>query len=89
MHDIERGEPDAWRAWREAGGNFRFPGGESLSEHAERVAAAIGDVDRGPLPALAVCHGGTIRCAFATRGARGLDSFHELEVPNALLLRLE
>lgn len=88
MEDIEREEPVAWAAWRRGGGAFRFPGGESLQEHADRVAAALEDIRRGPLPALVVCHGGTIRCAFALQNPRGLDSFHELEVPNAQPLEL-
>jgi broad specificity phosphatase PhoE len=83
LEEIERGEPEGWTAWRQGGAEFRFPGGESLAEHAERVAAALTDVRSGPLPALCVCHGGTIRCAFALTNPRGLDSFHELDVPNA------
>ena len=88
FEEITRADPERWAAWRRAGGDFRFPGGESLTEHAERVAAALADVRRGPLPALCICHGGTIRCAFALANPRGLDSFHELDVPNAELLEL-
>jgi probable phosphoglycerate mutase len=87
LEEIEREEPELWAAWRR-GGDFRFPGGESLGEHAERVKAALADVQRGPLPALCVCHGGTIRCAFALANPRGLDSFHELDVPNGTLFEL-
>jgi len=89
MRDIEREEPEAWRAWLRAGNEFRFPGGESLRDHLRRVVAALDDVSAGPLPALLVCHGGTIRCAFAALDHRGLDAFHELDVPNAVPLRLE
>ena len=88
LEAIERDEPELWAAWRRGGAGFRFPGGESLAEHAERVAAALADVRRGALPALCVCHGGTIRCAFALTSPRGLDSFHELDVPNAHPLEL-
>ena len=88
LEAIAREEPELWAAWRRGGAEFRFPGGESLAEHAERVAAALADVRRGPLPALCVCHGGTIRCAFALANPRGLDSFHELDVPNAQPLEL-
>jgi probable phosphoglycerate mutase len=88
LEEIERDEPDRWADWRRGGPDFRFPGGESLAEHAERVAAALADVRRGPLPALCVCHGGTIRCAFALEHPRGLDAFHELDVPNAQPLEL-
>ena len=87
LEEIEREEPELWAAWRR-GGDFRFPGGESLSEHAQRVKAVLADVQRGPLPALCVCHGGTIRCAFALANPRGLDSFHELDVPNGTLFEL-
>ncbi len=88
LRDIEGDEPEAWAAWRAAGDGFRFPGGESLGEHAARVAEALAAIGAGPLPALAVCHGGTIRAAVASRHERGLDAFHELDVPNALVVRL-
>jgi broad specificity phosphatase PhoE len=89
MRDIEREEPEAWRAWLQAGNGFSFPGGESLRDHLERVVAALDDVAASPQPALVVCHGGTIRCAFASHDQRGLEAFHELDVPNAVPLRLE
>ncbi len=88
LRDIGREEPEEWAAWLRGGAQFRFPGGESLAEHQSRVLAAIADIASGPLPALVVCHGGTIRCAVAHRNARGLDAFHELEVPNAAVIPL-
>ena len=88
LEEIEREDPELWAAWRRGGADFRFPDGESLGEHAERVTAALDEVRRGPLPALCVCHGGTIRCAFALTNPRGLDSFHELDVPNAKPIEL-
>jgi broad specificity phosphatase PhoE len=89
LADVERAEPEAWAAWLRAGAAFRFPGGgESLLEHQERVLAALADVAAGPLPALVVCHGGTIRAAVASAHAQGLDAFHELEVPNAAVIPL-
>ena len=89
IRDIQRDDPDGWAAWLRAGEAFRFPEGESLAEHRARVVAALADVMRGPLPALVVCHGGTIRCAVADRHPRGLEAFHELEVPNGAVFRLE
>jgi broad specificity phosphatase PhoE len=88
IEEIEREEPELWAAWRRGGKDFRFPGGESLQGHADRVAAALAEIRSGPLPALVVCHGGTIRCAFALQHPRGLDAFHELEVPNAEAMAL-
>jgi broad specificity phosphatase PhoE len=88
IDDIVRDEPELWAAWRRAGESFRFPGGESLGEHMQRVSAALDEIGAGELPALVVCHGGTIRCAFARANPSGLDAFHELEVPNAEIIRL-
>lgn len=88
LEEIQRDEPELWAAWRRGGSDFRFPGGESLREHADRVAGALAAMRSGPLPALVVCHGGTIRCAFALQHPRGLDAFHELEVPNAQPMEL-
>jgi broad specificity phosphatase PhoE len=88
IEDIASDDPELWAAWRRGGASFRFPGGESLAEHFERVSAAIDELAAGELPALAVCHGGTIRCAFARTHPRGLDAFHELDVPNGVLMRL-
>jgi len=89
MEDVAREEPEAYDAWRRAGGGWRFPGGESLSEHHDRVLAALADVGRaGALPALVVCHGGSIRAVLCSRDARGLDGFHAWEVPNCATVRL-
>jgi probable phosphoglycerate mutase len=81
--DIEREQPERYAAWRRAGEEFRFPGGESLRDQLERVMAAVEDVRAsGELPALVVCHGGSIRVALCARDPRGLDAFHDFEVPN-------
>ncbi len=81
--DIEREDPERYAAWRGAGDEFRFPGGESLRDQLERVSAAVQDIRReGELPALAVCHGGSIRVMLCARDPRGLAAFHEFEVPN-------
>jgi broad specificity phosphatase PhoE len=88
IDELSEEQPEAWEAWMRAGSEFRFPGGELLAGHCERVAAALDEVAAGALPALVVCHGGTIRCAFARHDPRGLDAFHELSVPNAALMQL-
>jgi broad specificity phosphatase PhoE len=87
--DIEREEPDLYAAWRRAGETFRFPGGESLREQSDRVAAALDDIaSTGRLPALVLCHGGSIRVMLCRADPRGLDAFHEFEVPNVSVLEL-
>ena len=89
IEEVQREEPEAWAAWLRAGAAFRFPGGgESLAEHQERVLAALADVAAGPLPALVICHGGTIRAAIAAAHQDGLDAFNDLDVPNATVITL-
>ena len=79
----------AYAAWQRAGAEFRFPEGESLLEQQERVIAALQDIHRaGPLPALVVCHGGSIRVTLCAEDPRGLDAFHEFEVPNVAVVSL-
>jgi broad specificity phosphatase PhoE len=88
-NDVARDDPELYAAWRAAGDGFRFPGGESLREQSDRVLAALDDVRAtGRLPALVVCHGGTIRVALCARDPRGLAAFHDFEVPNGALVRL-
>lgn len=89
MVDVERTEPELYAAWRRGGAQFRFPGGESLLEHQQRVTEALGEIhDTGPLPALVVCHGGSIRVMLCARDPRGLDAFHTFEVPNVAVVPL-
>ncbi len=87
--DIAREEPDAYAAWRRGGAGFRFPGGESLQEHSDRVWQALEEIrERGPLPALIVCHRGSIRAVLCRFDPRGLDAFHTYEVPNTGVVEL-
>ena len=81
--DIARDEPDAYAAWLRGGADFRFPGGESLQEHSDRVWEALQEIRAtGPLPALIVCHRGSIRAVLCRFDPRGLDAFHDYDVPN-------
>jgi broad specificity phosphatase PhoE len=87
--DIARDEPDAYAAWMNAGADFRFPGGESLQEQADRVWAALEEIRAaGPLPALVVCHRGSMRTVLCRSDPRGLSAFHEYEVPNTGVIQL-
>jgi broad specificity phosphatase PhoE len=82
-------DPGAYADWLAPAEDFRFPGGESLREQQARVEAALGDVAAsGALPALVICHGGTIRLALCSRDARGLRAFHEPDVPNGALVEV-
>jgi broad specificity phosphatase PhoE len=94
VEDIAREEPDEWQTWLDAGESFRFPSapgkpGESLEEHMQRTTAALDDIRSGELPALVVCHGGTVRVALAARDPRGLDAYHDFHPRNGQLVRWE
>jgi broad specificity phosphatase PhoE len=89
FREIARDQPDGYAAWLRAGAGFRFPGGESLQEHSDRVWEALTEIrDRGPFPALVVCHRGSIRMVLCRRDPRGLDAFHEYDVQNTGLVEL-
>jgi len=82
--DIAREEPGGYAAWQRAGAAFRFPGGESLQEHSDRVWAALEEIRAGgELPALVICHRGCMRAVFCRFDPRGLDAFHDYDFPNA------
>ena len=85
--DIKRSDPERFAEWMRAGPSWRFPGGESLLEQQQRVCAVVSDIHaRSPLPALVVCHGGSIRVMLCLRDPRGLDAFHGFEVPNTAVV---
>jgi probable phosphoglycerate mutase len=87
--DIERDEPELYAGWRQAGPAFRFPDGESLLEQQTRVTDCLAQIHRTALlPALVVCHGGSIRVMLCARDTRGLRAFHDFEIPNVALVAL-
>jgi probable phosphoglycerate mutase len=89
MADIERAEPERYAAWRRPDPDFRFPGGESLLDQQRRVTEALTEIHAtGPLPALVVCHGGSIRVMLCARDPRGIEAFHQFDVPNVAVVPL-
>lgn len=89
FRDIRREDPAGYEAWMRAGAGFRFPGGESLKEHSDRVWASLEEIRAsGELPALVVCHRGSIRTVLCRSDPRGLDAFHDYDVPNAAVVEV-
>jgi broad specificity phosphatase PhoE len=87
--EIERSDPERYAEWMHPGPDWRFPGGESLQEQQDRVLASLNDIEAaGELPALVVCHGGSIRVVLCSRDPRGLAAFQEFKIPNVAVLRL-
>ena len=89
--EIAAREPELYGAWRnpDAEIGFRFPGGETLAQQQARVLACLQEIAAGPQPALAVCHGGSIRTVLCAHDPRGLAAFHTFEVPNVALVPVE
>jgi broad specificity phosphatase PhoE len=89
FEDVAREEPELFAAWEKAGASWRFPEGESLQEQLDRVSACVEDVrSSAQLPALVVCHGGSIRVMLCRSDPRGLDAFHDFAVANVGVFRL-
>ena len=89
FQEIKAAEPEPYAAWRRADPTFRFPGGETLQDLQDRVLAALTDIRaRGPLPALAVCHGGPMRVMSCWRDGRPLTAFWDYEIPNTAVVTL-
>lgn len=81
--EVAVAEPERFAQWESAGRHWRFPDGESLQEQLDRVSAAVADIRAArALPALVVCHGGSIRVMLCQGDARGLDAFHDFHIPN-------
>ena len=84
--EVESEDPERFAAFTGTDPGFAFPGGESFAAQRDRVVAALADIRaRGPLPALVVCHRGSMRLALEhERGERvTLD-----QVPNGALVAL-
>jgi len=87
FEDVERDEPERYAVWMNDPAGFRFPGGESLREQLERVSDCVEEIESGAqLPALAVCHGGSIRVILCRSDPRGLSAFHDFTVPNVAVV---
>ena len=76
--EIERSEPELFRAWMEAPTSVRFPGGESYADLRVRATGALDAIRRAHSTALVVTHGGVIRAGLATW----------LELPDHAVFRL-
>ena len=87
--EVAADEPELYAAWRGPEPGFRFPEGESLAEQQERVTAALREIHAdASQPALAVCHGGSIRVMLCAADRDGLGAFHRFEVPNTAVVAL-
>ena len=82
--EVQAREPERFAQFVSVDPSFAFPGGESFAEQDVRVAAAMADVERSPLPALVVCHGMVIRAALTTRAGYPLETIKR--VPNGALV---
>jgi broad specificity phosphatase PhoE len=83
FEDVARDEPELFAQWERAGRGWRFPEGEALQDQLDRVSACVDEVRAtARLPALVVCHGGSVRVMLCRADPRGLDAFHDFAIPN-------
>lgn len=85
--DVQAEDPEGFARFLGGDPMFAFPGGESFAAQGERVAAALGDVEEGQLPALVVCHGVVIRIALYQRAGHMVALAER--VPNGALVPLD
>lgn len=85
--DVQAEAPELFAKFIAGDPTFAFPGGESFARQEVRVGAALDDVERGPLPALVVCHGMVIRAALSGRTGHWLPNGQR--VPNGALVPLD
>jgi probable phosphoglycerate mutase len=85
--DVRAEDAERFDAFAAAEPGFAFPGGESFAEQEVRVEAALAEIQRGPLPALVVCHGMVIRAAMHRRARPGGPTF--TRVANAAIVPLD
>jgi broad specificity phosphatase PhoE len=87
--DIVREDPDTWREYKDHPETFTFPEGESLAAQQHRVLEAVRDAALTGRVALLVTHGGSIRLVRAFLEGRGIESFHQMRVPNGEALEID
>jgi broad specificity phosphatase PhoE len=87
--DFATEDPEGYRDWISGAADFGFAGGETFAEQSDRVMAALIEIERGPRPALVVCHGMSMRLALARRAAdrfassTGIPNTAVIEFPSA------
>jgi alpha-ribazole phosphatase len=77
--ELERDEPELFRAWMSSPTTVRFPNGESYADLRARATAALADVRARAECAVVVTHGGVIRAGLAAW----------LELPDHAIFRLD
>ena len=89
--DIAARYPELWRTWRANPGDFRMPGGESLSEVRQRAVRAFDRMTDGPegKMVLAVTHDVMVRLMVAHCLGVSTDIYRRLEVGNACMTVIE
>jgi broad specificity phosphatase PhoE len=86
--EVRAEDPDGFAAFQATDAAFRFPGGESYAEHLARVADGLRALRATPgaLPALVICHGGSIRLALVAE--HGDETARGRPIPNVALVEL-
>lgn len=86
--DLEKNDPQRYKAWREHPSDVAFEGGESVRDVLARWHAFRHSLDaRGTI--LVVTHDAVVRCALLDLLGRPLDDFWKVPFENAALAKVE
>nr|WP_052478001.1 histidine phosphatase family protein [Kibdelosporangium sp. MJ126-NF4]CEL15290.1 Phosphoglycerate mutase family [Kibdelosporangium sp. MJ126-NF4]CTQ95669.1 Phosphoglycerate mutase family [Kibdelosporangium sp. MJ126-NF4] len=84
--ELNEADPEAFHGWVTGAADFGFEGGETYREQGDRVLAALTEIERGPRPALVVCHGMVIRLALIRRTGSPDMWASSASAPNAVVV---
>lgn len=88
--EVRADDPDGFAALFGGDPTFAFPGGESFTQQAQRILAALADIAADPdKPALVVCHAIGIRIVLRQLGLVTHASYDSVPVGNADVVPLD
>lgn len=88
LEDLENEKEEVFHAWRENMKSYRFPGGESYNDIAERLEPLIMDVEAQLKPILIVSHLSCLRVLYAYFQGKTLYSLPETDIPRHAVIEM-
>lgn len=86
--ELERNDPERYRAWREDPAHVAFERGETLTDVLARWRSFATDLVPATADALVVTHDAVVRCALLDLQKRPLADFWQMRVENAAFAEL-
>jgi len=80
MEKFRETDPDNFKAWQQDMKGFRFPGGESYNDVAERLEPLVMDLEAQTKPVLIISHLSCLRVLYAYFQGKVLHNLHETKI---------